>query len=289
MRGLALEGGGARGAYQIGVVKALVENGYVFDGVVGTSIGAINAAILAQGDVDKALELWTNISVEKIFDEDEQPLIRLADVRGLKAELSLKASLATQKALLKIIHNRGVDTEKMRSLLERYIDEEKIRESGRDFGLVTISISDLKPLELMLEDIPHGQLFHYVMASASFPGFRPELIEEKIFLDGAFYNNCPFNLLLEKGYDEVIAVRTNARGVFPKVKDPRVKLIVPQDDLGSIMLFEPDNCAEKIELGYRDGMRFIEGESESESVKVKVNKKIKNKFKLERMKKWKRL
>ena len=289
MRGLALEGGGARGAYQIGVVKALVENGYVFDGVVGTSIGAINAAILAQGDVEKAVELWTNISVEKIFDEDEQPLIRLADVKSLKNELSLIGSLAAQKALLKVIQNRGVDTEKMKNLLERYIDEEKIREAGRDFGSVTISISDLKPLELMLEDIPGGQLFHYIMASASFPGFHPESIEGKIFLDGAFYNNCPFKLLLEKGYDEVIAVRTDAHGVFPKVKDPRVKLIVPQDDLGSIMRFDPDNCAEKMEIGYRDGLRFIESGNESEKVKVKVNKKIKNKFKLERIKKWKRL
>ena len=260
MRGLALEGGGARGAYQIGVVKALIENGYAFDGVVGTSIGAINAAILAQGDFEKALELWTSISVEKIFDEDEQPLIRLADIKGLKAELSLKASLATQKALRKVIFNGGADTEKMKTLLEQYIDEEKIRESGRDFGLVTISISDFKPLELMLEDIPQGQLFHYVMASASFPGFRPEAIEEKIFLDGAFYNNCPFNLLLEKGYDEIIAVRTNARGVFPKVKDPRVKLVIPQYDLGSIMRFTPENCVKKIELGYRDGLRFVEDE-----------------------------
>ena len=82
MRGLALEGGGARGAYQIGVVKALIENGYEFDGFVGTSIGAINAAILAQGDFDKALGLWTDISIEKIFDEDEQPLLQMVDIKA---------------------------------------------------------------------------------------------------------------------------------------------------------------------------------------------------------------
>ncbi len=51
MRGLVLEGGGVKGAYHIGVLKALRENGLdKFDGYVGTSIGAINAAMLAAGD-----------------------------------------------------------------------------------------------------------------------------------------------------------------------------------------------------------------------------------------------
>ncbi len=46
MRGLVLEGGGAKGCYQIGAYKALVEMGITFDYVVGTSIGAINAAMI---------------------------------------------------------------------------------------------------------------------------------------------------------------------------------------------------------------------------------------------------
>jgi len=257
MRGLALEGGGARGAYHIGVAKALAENGYVFDGFVGTSIGAINAAILAQGDFDKAYELWTDISMEKIFHEDEQPLIRLADVKGLKADLDLM-SHARRKALKKIIDGGGISTDKMQELLEEYVDEEKIRISGKDFGLVTISLSERKPYELMLENIPDGQLLNYVMASASFPGFRPEAIEEKTFLDGAFYDNCPYSLLIQKGYDEVIVVRTNARGVFRKVENPKVKVIIPREDLGSILLFTPESCAEKIKIGYYDGLRFLE-------------------------------
>ncbi|MCL2034204.1 MAG: patatin-like phospholipase family protein [Oscillospiraceae bacterium] len=256
MRGLALEGGGARGAYHIGVVKALMEHGYEFDGFVGTSIGAINAAILAQGDFQRALDLWTGISIEKIFDEDERPLLQLIDAKSLKADLDLVSS-SKRKALKKIIDGRGISTDKMQKILDEIIDEDKIRSSGKDYGLVTISLSERKPYELMLEDIPYGQFFNYVMASASFPGFKPELIEEKKFLDGAFYDNCPYHLLIQKGYDEVIAIRTNARGVFKKVDDEKVKVIVPRDDLGSIMLFMPDNCAEKIKLGYHDGLRFL--------------------------------
>jgi NTE family protein len=256
MRGLALEGGGARGAYHIGVVKALMEKGYAFDGFVGTSIGAINAAILAQGDFDNALELWKKISIEEIFEEDEQVLVRLADVKGLKADLL--PSKKRRTAIKKVIDNKGVSTGKMKALLGQYIDEDKIRSSGKDYGLVTISISDRRPHELLLEEIPQGQLFNYVMASASFPGFRPEAIEGKMFLDGAFYNNCPFDLLIEKGYDEIIAVRTNAGGVFRKTENPKIKIITPRDELGNIMLFTQENSAEKLKIGYYDGLRFAD-------------------------------
>ena len=49
MKGLVLEGGGTKGAYQLGAYKALKELGMEFDGIVGTSIGALNAAFIIQG------------------------------------------------------------------------------------------------------------------------------------------------------------------------------------------------------------------------------------------------
>ena len=60
MLGVALEGGGARGAFHVGAIKALLEEGYEIDGVVGTSIGAFNAAMIAQGDFEKCFEMFIN-------------------------------------------------------------------------------------------------------------------------------------------------------------------------------------------------------------------------------------
>ena len=71
MLGLVLEGGGARGAYEMGAVKALMENGYKFDGVVGTSIGAINAAVIAQGDWAIGSKIWSKLTPELLFPGDE--------------------------------------------------------------------------------------------------------------------------------------------------------------------------------------------------------------------------
>ena len=58
MLGLALEGGGSRGAYHIGVYKACRQQGMEFDAICGSSIGAVNGALLCQGDAALAEQLW---------------------------------------------------------------------------------------------------------------------------------------------------------------------------------------------------------------------------------------
>jgi len=256
MRGLALEGGGARGAYHLGVIKALYQNGYEFDGFVGTSIGAINAAILAQGDFQKALELWTDISMDKVFDMDEQLLLQFADLKNIKLDASLPDDI--RRALAKVVYSGGLNTNKIREMIEQHIDEEQLRKSQKDFGLVTVSILEFKPYELMLEDIPQGQLANYLMASASLPGLQRERFEGKSFLDGGYYNNCPHNLLSKRGYDEIIVIRTKAPGVFRKAEDnKKIKIITASDGLGNLLLFTQENSAANIALGYEDGLRFV--------------------------------
>ena len=67
--GLVLAGGGGKGAYHIGVWKALRETGldqYV-SAISGTSVGGLNAALFLQGDFERVEEIWKNISVEKIL------------------------------------------------------------------------------------------------------------------------------------------------------------------------------------------------------------------------------
>jgi predicted acylesterase/phospholipase RssA len=58
---LVLTGGGARGSYQAGVLAGLVETGRTYDIICGTSIGAINGALLAQGNIAVLADLWSNI------------------------------------------------------------------------------------------------------------------------------------------------------------------------------------------------------------------------------------
>lgn len=73
---LVLSGGGARGAYQAGVWRALDELGIKIDIITGTSVGAINAAMVAQGELDLACSLWKEMETHMVFDvpEGSQPI-----------------------------------------------------------------------------------------------------------------------------------------------------------------------------------------------------------------------
>jgi len=214
MLGLALEGGGAKGAFHMGAVKAFLDEGYVFDGVAGTSIGALNGAIIAQGDFDLGYQWWEKMDTSLLFDIDQTHIQNFMNKKIDKEVLFYLSSKVKN-----IVENRGLDTKKIRETLKLIIDEEKLRQSHTDFGIVTVSMSDLKPLELYKEDIPYGKMIDYLMASANFPAFRIEPIEGKFYIDGGFYDNCPINLLSRKGYQEVITIRTMGIGRIRKIED----------------------------------------------------------------------
>ena len=64
--GLVLEGGGAKGAYQIGAWKALKEAGIHVKGIAGTSVGALNGALIAMDDFEKAERIWETIHYSRV-------------------------------------------------------------------------------------------------------------------------------------------------------------------------------------------------------------------------------
>jgi NTE family protein len=240
----------------MGAVKALLEEGYEFGGVTGTSIGALNGAIIAQGDFEAGYKLWESMDAPLLFDIEEKQYRKLID-RRFDGELLLKLA----ERMGEIIENKGIDTEKIRQVVEGIVDEGKLRKSSMDYGLVTVSITDLKPLELYKEDIPEGKMIDYIMASASFPGFKLNPIEDKYYIDGAFYDNCPVNLLAGKGYKEIIAVRTYGMGIVQnlKYKDVKVVNIFPSEDLGMLLDFNSDLIKRNLQMGYYDTMRFLKG------------------------------
>ena len=75
--GLVFDGGGARGAYQIGAWKALVEAGVKINAVAGTSVGALNGALVCMGDVEKAEDIWSKMTFSTVMDVDDEWMERL--------------------------------------------------------------------------------------------------------------------------------------------------------------------------------------------------------------------
>lgn len=256
MKGLVLEGGGAKGSFHVGVLKALFERGYEFQGVAGTSIGAINGALVAQGDFDKLYDLWYTATPSLLFDFDENMVVRILEKNLDKSVY--KYIFQTARA---VMSSKGVSLDKAKELLDKIVDEKKLRDSSIDFCLVTVEQEDdWKPLELFKKDIPQGEIKDYILTSAYLPIFNRARVGGKMFMDGGMYDNCPVNPLIHNGFDEIIAIRTGARMPSQKVIDRSVNVsyIDPSEPLGKLLDFRTDKIRYNIQLGYYDGLRFLD-------------------------------
>lgn len=256
MRGLALEGGGAKGAYQAGAIKAFNKRGIKFDGVAGTSIGAVNAAFYASGNVKVMFKLWSSASSKELFGF-ETDLIE-AFQNGTLTKYKIIKGL---ESIHKVIKNGGVDTSTMRKILGENLKEDELRKSPIDYGLITFSISDFKPVEITKHDIPKGKLIDYILASSYLPFFKLErIIDNKFYFDGGIYANCPINMFINRGYNEIYAVKAwEGSRVRYKHKDGvKVTVIGSREKLGSILNFSPKTAKRKMDLGYYDTLKVLD-------------------------------
>lgn len=252
--GIVFDGGGARGAYQIGAWKALVEAGVKINAVAGTSVGALNGALVCMGNVNDAEQIWREMTFSRVMDVDDEWMERLFNKENTLGEI-----LAEMKRRLR---DGGVDITPLRELIHQMLDEEKIRKSGIEFCLLTFSISDFKELDLSIHDIPEGMLEDFLLASAYLIGFKNEKLHGKTYIDGGVINNVPLRSLLNRGYKNIIEIRIYGPGREPRVKLPEdaVKYeITPRVRLGSIIEFEGKRSRQNLKIGYFDAKRMLYG------------------------------
>lgn len=257
MLGLVLEGGGAKGAFHAGAVKALIEKGFIFDGVAGTSIGALNGALIAQGDFENCYKLWENVFPSTMLDVDDDKFEMFFDGAFQREDFSYAIKLARQA-----IANKGLSMSKVQDVVNNYVIEEKLRSSPIDFALVTVSVSDKwRPLEIFKEEVPEGLLKEYILASAYYPAFNRPTIQGKSYMDGGMYDNCPINPLVRRGYDQIIAIRTMSKMPTQEVVDRSIKIdyIVPSVKLGHTLDMRNSKVKFNLKLGYYDAQRLTDG------------------------------
>ena len=252
--GLVLDGGGARGAYQIGAWKALKEAGVRINAVAGTSVGALNGALICMDDPEKAEQIWKNISFSQVMDVDDTWMEQLFDGEHRFSEILAEAR--------RILTERGVDITPLKNLIQKNIDEGKIRMSGKEFCILTFSLTDFKELDLSISDIPEGKLKDYLLASAYLIGFRNEKLDGRRYIDGGVVNNVPLGSLVKRGYTDIIEIRIYGPGREPRVKmpeDAEVYRIGPRVKLGSIIEFDRKRSAKILKIGYYDAKRMLYG------------------------------
>ena len=255
--GLVLEGGGAKGAYQIGAWKALKEAGVRIKGVAGTSVGALNGALICMDDVEKAERLWNTISYSKVMDVDDDQMAKLFE-KDWDPEL-LKDTL---KDTWRMLTDGGTDITPLRNLIDENIEEEKILKSTMDFFACTYSLTDRQELEVDMKALAPGQMRDMLIASSYLPVFKNEKLQGKTFTDGGLTNVLPVNTLVNRGYEDVILLRIFGMGRVKRFEIPdhvHVYEISPKVSLGNMLQFDAAKSRRNMRIGYFDALRLIYG------------------------------
>ena len=248
-RALVLNGGGSRGAYEIGAWQALSELGVRFDGVYGTSIGALNAALFAQGDLESAVKLWSNITVKQILsveDEDDFAIERM-----------IHRKRDVLPFLMENAKHLRMDISPLEALVRENLDEARIRARGMQLGVVTTKAPQMSGVSMRLEQMKPGSLGDWVIASAScFPIFPARHIDGQRYIDGGYYDNLPIDMALADGVDEVVAVELHPYHSHPEyARMPWLITVKPLHDLGGFLDFDSNLLRRSRLLGYYDTMK----------------------------------
>ena len=257
---IALEGGGAKGAYHIGVWQALEEAGIKYNAVSGTSVGALNGAMMCMRDLQKAADIWKSIRFSDVInlDEDaEEDFIRL--VKG-QAEISEIGEFLPH--FRDIIKNRGLDVSPLRSWVREVADCDKIRNSDVELFITTMSLTDRKGLEIKINDMDDDEMCDMLLASAYHPTFRQEKLGGKNYADGVFVDSLPIRVLVENGYKDIIAVSLPGGGMIKPYKIPEdgsLTLIDTKSDLGGVLNFDAEQSRNNLLIGYMDAKRVLYG------------------------------
>lgn len=243
MNALVLSGGGSKGSYQIGVWKALKKLHIKFDIVTGTSVGALNGALVTQKSYYKAIRLWKKLNLKLLFGENAIDSKDDLDVMKMYGNNFIK--------------HGGMEVKELENLIEKEINYKKFLKSKINYGLVTFNLTNKKPIQMTKKEIPENLIGDYLMASAScYPAFKKKEIEGKKYIDGGIFDNLPINLAIDMGADEIIAVDLSAPGLNrkPKKDIPIIK-IKPNNKLTNFLNFYEEGAKRNIKLGYNDTLK----------------------------------
>lgn len=249
-RALVLGGGGTRGAYEVGVIKALNELHIPIDIVTGTSIGALIGALYVQGDFQMAYDFCANMQASDIT------------LDGISNDTTIENFMAQKNKLPKIIktyiQEKGADITPYKDHVKRMFNFQKFQESSINYGLTITKFPSMERVEITKKEMTEEYAIPLIIAStACFPAFPMVDIDNELYLDGGYSDNCPMDQAIRMGATNLIVVDLNYDS--PNHTNlhyyPNVTYIRPSRSLGRILSFNREQILNNIELGYLDTLR----------------------------------
>ncbi|MDO5156368.1 MAG: patatin-like phospholipase family protein [Eubacteriales bacterium] len=248
--GIVLCGGGAKGAYQMGVLKALEEKGYLNNifGISGVSIGALNALAISCCGTDIGIEMWDEINPSVVFDTD---ITMIDGTEGLFSR------------------------QKMRELLYRYIKFEKIQQTTYPIYVTTapVEASGCLVEYFKINDKSKDEIVTLMEATSALPIIYKDVDFDGVkYRDGGICDNMPIRPLYDLGCREFFVLSLSNEATINQIAfpDARFHLLRPYKDLGGLLTgtlnFSKEDIQMNLKLGYKDGIRYVKAYLEGDTL-----------------------
>lgn len=260
--GLVLAGGGGKGAYHIGVWKALkqfgIDNNII--GVSGTSVGALNSVLFAQGNYQIAEMVWRSISTDKILKVDIKKVLI-----GLLGAGLIKGEMAILNVIFSEFYSNGVfSREGLLEIIDTNINLDYVSNSSLDIFATAYNISTLNVEYFKVNNSDNEKIKKILLASSALPLiFDKEEIEGRYYIDGGIKDNVPIKPLYDNGVRNFIVVHLGRASIVSKeqFKNANIIEIVPSKPQGDLMTgtldFSQEGVERRIKQGYEDTVKIL--------------------------------
>ena len=255
---LILAGGGGKGAYEIGVWKAMRELGIdkKIRAVSGASVGVLNGALFVQGDYDRASRIWLTINAEKILDAGKFNFVE--DLKAMaerwpdaEAGSLLKEGIFSRDGLVQIIREE--------------LDVKRVAENGIPCYLACYNVTSNLMDYINVTGMGQNDMETILLATSALPGiFGPVKFGKSLYLDGGLKDNVPVRPLYNAGYRDFLVVHLSSRSIVDEEEFPgaAIKQIVPSQDQGDFVTgtldFSAEGARRRMEQGYEDAIKIFD-------------------------------
>jgi len=197
MNSLILSGGGAKGAFEAGVLYKIFKT-KEFDYLFGTSVGALNCILLAQSYIDNSPHIFKKVWIEMIKGNN---------------------SIYKKNYLRILFGNPPYDFNPLRKILKDNIDFKEILKMDKEIKITTVDLVTGKSIVISNKETKDTDEFlESAIASCSIPPvFLPIKINGKHLLDGGVRDNVPAEqILMNQDHGSVLMVLCNPKNIEEK-------------------------------------------------------------------------
>jgi NTE family protein len=217
MKALVLGGGSMKGAFQVGVIQAVLENGFQPDMIYGISVGALNSTFLvheAGRQFKESGHIKWDLASRKLLEFWVKNITQPKDISMLRSRVSLGVNTIMSK------FDGLLDTSPIHELINRSIDPSQLRNTNVKLkvGAVNIESGEMK---YVTPDNEH--FLDYVRASSAIPMLMPAIeIEGDMYLDGGLREVIPVRQAIEDGATEIVLIACHSPHLYqPEGLNPR--------------------------------------------------------------------